>query len=133
MTKRVRDTGRKAKRIRDTGGRAKRVSSNQVAKALGAERVGKAEDRPVFSLAGLYRELGERLRSTGGRPALEGTTRRQKIPISEADWEELEHLSESLSEQGTRASPGQIASVLLHQMLTNLDPAEAEELLKKKA
>lgn len=133
MARRVRDTGKKARRIRDTGAKAKRVSKARVAKALGAEPVGDVGGRPIFSLAGLYRELSERLRSTGGRPSLEGTTRRQKIPISDADWEELERLSENLSKTGTSASPGQVASVLLHQMLASLDPAQTEELLKKKA
>jgi hypothetical protein len=103
------------------------VEPADVAKALGAEPVGKVDSRATPSMAGLYRELAERLRSTGGRPALQGATRRQKIPLTDADWNELERLSERLS-----ATPGQIASVLLHQILANLDLEEAAALLKKK-
>ncbi|MCO5169668.1 MAG: hypothetical protein M9894_25295 [Planctomycetes bacterium] len=99
-----------------------------VARALGAEPVGRVDARAIPSMDGLHRELAERLRSTGGRPALEGATRRQKIPLTDADWNELERLSERLD-----ATPGQIASVLLHQVLANLDVEQAATLLKKKA
>jgi hypothetical protein len=128
MTRRIRDTGARERRLRDTGSRERRVEPADLAKALGAEPVGSVEASPMFSMEGLYRELAERLRSTGGRPALEGATRRQKIPLTDADWNELERLSERLS-----ATPGQIASVLLHQVLVNLDIEQAAALLKKKA
>lgn len=126
MTRRVRDTSARGKRLRDTGARERRVEPADLAKALGAEPVGNVEAPPIFSMAGLYRELAERLRSTGGRPALEGATRRQKIPLTDADWNELERLSQRLS-----ATPGQIASVLLHQILATLDIEQAAALLKK--
>lgn len=128
MTRRVRDTSGREKKLRDTGSRARRVEPAEVAKALGAEPVGSVEDRALLSMVGVYRELAERLRSTGGRPALEGVTRRQKIPLTDADWNELERLSERLS-----ATPGQIASVLLHQVLANLDIEQTAALLEKKA
>jgi hypothetical protein len=128
MTRRVRDTGAREKRLRDTGPGERRVEPADLAGALGAEPVGSAEARPVFTVVGLHRELTERLRSTGGRPALEGATRRQKIPVTDADWDELERLSERL-----RATPGQIASVLLHHVLANLDIDKAAALLEKKA
>lgn len=121
------------KRVRDSGPSAKRVSQAEFARALGAEPVGKTGPRSPISMAGIYRELSERLRSSGGRPALEGADRRQKIPITEADWEALERLSETLSAGGTTASPGQVASVLLHQAVNNLDPADAKALFKKRA
>lgn len=128
MTKRVRDTSARERRVRDTGSRERRLEPEDLAEALGAEPVGRADASPLFSMAGLHRELAERLRSTGGRPALEGATRRQKIPLTDADWSELERISERL-----RATPGQVASVLLHQVLVNLDIEEAAALLKKKA
>ena len=128
MTRRVRDTSAREKRVRDIGARERRLEPDDLAKALGAEAVGRADASPVFSMAGLHRELAARLRSTGGRPSLEGATRRQKIPVTDADWNELGRLSERLS-----ATPGQIASVLLHQVLANLDVERASALLKKKA
>lgn len=128
MKKRVRDTSARERRVRDTSSRERRLEPDDVAKALGAEPVGRSGASPVFSMACLHRELAERLRSTGGRPALEGATRRQKIPLTDADWSELERISERLS-----ATPGQVASVLLHQVLANLDIEQAAALLKKKA
>lgn len=127
MTRRVRDTSARERRARDVGARERHLDPEDLARALGAEPVGRAETSPVFSMAGLHRELAERLRSTGGRPALEGATRRQKIPLTDADWNELERLSGRLS-----ATPGQIASVLLHQVLANLDIEQAAALLKRK-
>jgi hypothetical protein len=128
MTRRVRDTSARERRLLDTGARERRVDPLDVATALGAEPLGSVQARPLVAVADLYRELAERLRSTGGRPALEGATRRQKIPLTDADWNELERLSERLS-----ATPGQVASVLLHQVLANLDIEQAAALLKKKA
>lgn len=128
MTKRVRDTSARERRVRSTGSRERRLEPEDLAEALGAEPVGRAEASSVLSMAGLHRELADRLRSTGGRPALEGATRRQKIPLTDADWSELERLSKRLN-----AAPGQIASVLLHQILANVDIEQAAVLLKKKA
>lgn len=129
MTRRVRDTSAQEKRLRDVGARERRVEPADLAAALGAEPVGTAGARaPLFSMAGLHRELADRLRSTGGRPALEGTTRRQKFPLTDADWKELERLAEHLG-----ATPGQIASVLLHRVLANVDLEEAAALLRKQA
>lgn len=127
MGRRVRDVGSRARRVLDSSSRAERVNEAQVARALGAERIGSTDHRPGLSLASIHRELSQRLRSTGGRPSLEGATRRQKIPISDADWKELERLAEHLG-----ATPGQVASVLLHQLLEELDPAAVAALMRRK-
>lgn len=127
MAKRVRDTSAREKRVRDRGARERRMEPADLGKALGAQPVGDVESRALPSVSGLYRELSERLRSTGGRPGLEGATRRQKIPLTDADWSELERLSRELD-----VAPGQVASVLLHQVLSSLDVEKAAALLRKR-
>jgi hypothetical protein len=68
-------------------------------------------------LFALRQELCERLQSTGGRRSLEGATRRQKIPLSEADWQRLQQLAELSQTNGMRPTAGQVAGTLLHQAL----------------
>jgi hypothetical protein len=107
------DTGQK--RIRDATPGAKRVDPGVVAETLGAEATGpelKSTGSPV-SLFQLRSELLDRLRSSGGRPALEGATRRVKIPVTEEQWHELENLAASLTDLGFVPSAGQVASVLI--------------------
>jgi len=66
-------------------------------------------------------ELLSRLTSTGGRPGLKGTTRRQKIPLDDEDWSRLQKIAEALNDDEVRPTPGQVASVLLHRLLENID------------
>ncbi len=102
-----------------TEGRAlERVSSAVVAKALGAEVTGASGPRPQgpVALLALRQGLARRLQSSGGRPGL-GEGRRQKIPLTDADWALLCQLAEALTDAARHPTPGQIASELLHQRL----------------
>lgn len=80
----------------------RRIDPDKVVEALCAEIVP----------ASLQQEVRRRLRSSGGRPALEGAHRRKKIPLTDSDWKQLNDLAESL-----QISPGQVASLLLHRIL----------------
>jgi hypothetical protein len=115
MTKRIRNIGPTYKRIRNTGPTLPRLDPSKVAAALGAEPAGETlED--VLSPITLFlvrQELVKRLQSSGGRPALSGVTRRAKIPLSDADWAELEELAAAVSSPGFAPTAGQMASVLL--------------------
>jgi hypothetical protein len=95
-----------------------RVDSSVVADALGAQglETSVSTKQGPIALFGLRQALVERLRSSGGRPGL-GISRRQKIPLDEADWELLCKLSEMISNDETHPTSGQIASELLHQRL----------------
>jgi len=126
-----RDKGRPLRRIRDKGPALRRVSHTEVARELGAEDVGESPGpgSPI-TLSGLYRELAERLRSTGGRPSLEGATRRQKVPLSDEEWSKLERIAQALGQLGSTTTPGQVASVLLHRALEQVDESNAKELLE---
>ena len=115
MAKRIVATDSGQKRILDTGPGARHVDFAVVAEALGAEETGITAGRgggPVSSFQ-VRSELVNRLRSSGGRPALEGATRRVKIPVTESQWQELEELAASFTDLGFVPSAGQVASVLI--------------------
>jgi hypothetical protein len=80
----------------------------------------------------LRQELLRRRQSSGGRPGIEGTSFRAKIPVGEPDWQRLEALAASLSAHGFAPSAGQVASVLLSialQAVTSGLPTQVEERL----
>jgi KaiC/GvpD/RAD55 family RecA-like ATPase len=90
------------------------VDSERALGALGAERfVTAAKGGSPLALATLRRGLLAALRSSGGRPTLEGASRRQKIPMSDADWQALEGIAARLKAEGSNVSAGQVASQLL--------------------
>jgi len=64
----------------------------------------------------------KQLRSSGGRPALRGTTQRKKIPLQPSHWKLLEEFAAALAGPNFSPSPGQIASVLLAHILHGLRP-----------
>ena len=114
-------TGTRQPAIRSTTARARRIAVD-LGKALGGVFVGRlprGQAGPVALLA-VRTELARFLRSTGGRPSLEGTTRRQKIPLADADWVQLQDLAAQLSPSTPRATAGQVASVILHRGLRDL-------------
>src|SRR6266446_7558651 len=120
-------TSRSAGTIRHVGTAVRSVRPEEIAKALGAAEIisgGGVHGAPI-SLHVLRRELESRVRSTGGRPALEGATKIQKIPLKPEDWSRLEELANELSRQGVSATAGQVASVMLRKQLELLGSATA--------
>jgi hypothetical protein len=65
--------------------------------------------------------LLRRRQSSGGRPGIEGTDFRAKIPVGDQEWQRLEALAESLSAEGFSPSAGQVASVLLSIALRSMN------------
>jgi hypothetical protein len=114
--------------IRHSGSVARSVGPEAIAKALGAEVVSKENARgaPIV-LHALRQELESRVRSTGGRPGLEGATKIQKIPLKPEDWSRLEELAGELSRQGISATAGQVASVMIHSQLERLARLDARQ------
>jgi len=117
MTDRI-ETQTTTRRIK-TGSTARRVDPATVAERLGASDVstGPSLRQSPVGLLALRQEMFARLQSSGGRPALSGATRRQKVPLPESDWRQLELLSVDLRRTELNASPGQVASMLLHNAL----------------
>ncbi len=103
---------------------AKRRISQAIVKGLAAEDVKVAVDikRGPISLFSLRQFLVDRLRSTGGRPKLEGTgEKRNKIPLFNEDWEKLERIAKYYREKkGINVSSGQIASALIHAEISRI-------------
>jgi len=112
------------KLIKNTGQTQREIDSKSVAKTLGAERVGIKIDtkQGPGSLFSLRQFLIKRLRSSGGRPALLGTTKkRNKIPLFDEDWVKLEKIAKYYKEkEGISVSPGQIASALIHTDISKM-------------
>jgi hypothetical protein len=119
MAAKLKIMGHSTGAIRHVGAAARSLSPDAIAKALGSEqvvRMAKVHGAPI-SLHALRRELERRVRSTGGRPALEGATKIQKIPLKPEDWSRLEKLAARLARQGVSATAGQVASVMVHSQL----------------
>jgi hypothetical protein len=121
MAAKLKITSRSLGTVRHVGTVARPVDPRAIAKALGAEIMSRenVHGAPI-SLHALRRELESRVRSTGGRPALEGATKIQKIPLKPEDWSRLQHLADELSREGVSVTAGQVASVMVHSQLERL-------------
>lgn len=119
MAKKIRITTKALPRVRHVGPVLPRVDPGELAKALGAASVPGAvvEAGSPIGLFALRRALASRLRSSGGRPALAGTSRRAKVPLSDDEWARIERIAEDVSQSGINTTAGQVASVLLHLAL----------------
>ena len=119
MTKRKNPRAVVFPKIRDVGATLDRVDQSKVAEMLGAESLGLDTHGCIgpLSLFQVRAELYRRLSSTGGRPSLTDTSRRSKIPLSNADWETLQSVASAASSPEFSPSAGQVASVILHLAL----------------
>jgi hypothetical protein len=123
MAKKIKIMGKALDRIEITGAALPRVEPAEFAAALGAEPCGELPSKhpDLISLGEVGNELLRRLRSTGGRPALQGASQRCKVPLSAGDVAGLEHIIDAIEAQtGTRPALGQIASVILRIHLDSL-------------
>ena len=116
MAKKINFIGKKAERIHNTGPSLPRIEPSEIAAALGAEPCGERHSKNLdpISLLALGNELLKRLRSTGGRPSLEGATEQCKVPLRPEDMAALEEITNTIQQKtDTKPSLGQIASVIL--------------------
>jgi hypothetical protein len=118
------------------------MDSKQVAAAFGGQPLGVSlgSDTAPPTLLAIRNIVMDRLRSTGGRPGLEGADKKPRIPMSKADWELLEEIADAAAglANGTpeRAiSPAQVAAVLMHWALdvAQKDPALRDRIMKRVA
>jgi hypothetical protein len=123
MAKKINVVGKAMGRIEVKGSALPRIEPAELAAALNAEPCGEihANGLDTLALGELGHELLKRLRSTGGRPALEGTTERCKVPLTPDDIAKLEQIITVMeAETGKRPALGQIASVILSAHLKAL-------------
>jgi hypothetical protein len=116
VTRKLRNTGPTHEKLIDTSKKKHpRLDPKSVAAALGAEATGQKIEEVLapITLFAVRSELASRLQSSGGRPALSGTSRRAKVPITNQVWQDLEELASLASGEGICPTAGQIASVLL--------------------
>jgi hypothetical protein len=121
---RINDTSKTSPLIVSTSKTQRTIDPAEVAKALGAEEIPAAKRAPGGSPVSVFavrQELFQRLRSTGGRPSLEGAGERKKIPLVEGDWEQLEKVARAVKMEGMQPTPAQVASILIHRGLQELN------------
>jgi hypothetical protein len=130
MTKRIQISEPTVKPIRASDRAVRRLDPKAVADALGGEPCPeRIEGQPgPVTLYALRQELLRRRQSSGGRPGIEGTSFRAKIPVGDQDWQRLEVLAASLSAAGFVPSAGQVASVLLSIALRAVTTNVKEEV-----
>jgi hypothetical protein len=135
MTSKIKSTSKRMPAIVSTSKRYPSISKAEFAKALGAERV-KDVDAVVGgsppAIFALRQALYQRLRSTGGRPSLEGAGERKKIPLLEGDWEKLEEVAKAAKTNGVQPTPAQVASMILHRALQELRQDDVSSPGKKR-
>lgn len=119
--KRVRLKPPSTRGVRLTPPKTRAVDPDKVAAALGAEAIGKLPSGGTpHALRAIREQLFNAMRSSGGRPALEGVARRQKVPMRDEDWQTLEELASRLGPDGPAVSAGQLASQLLRNAIRDL-------------
>lgn len=124
MAKKVKLIEKEQKRILVSNKPLERIEPVTLAAGIGAVPCGVQVTANVdpISLAELGSALISRLRSSGGRPALEGATEICRVPVSQKDLQRLEEMTCEVAQQtGTRPSPGQLASLIVHKYLTEPD------------
>ncbi len=133
MSPRIKRTGKALPRVRSTSRRAKRIEPAVVADALGADVTSTTHSKQGSppALFALRQELACRLTSTGGRRGLAGATRRQKIPLDDDDWSRLQDLAQRVADKDVRPTAGQVAGVLLHKALEEIDEAQVKRTLRR--
>src|SRR5438067_1458265 len=87
----------------------RRLTPEQIEKGLGAERAGSVPSGgSPMSAHAVRQHLFRRLRSTGGRPGLDGADIKPKIPMRQSQWKKLEQLAKRVETAGFHPTPAQL-------------------------
>ena len=115
-----------------------RIDPAELAAGLGATPCGSRVSGSLdpIALAELGTQLLNRLRSSGGRPALADATVNCRVPLSAEDIKTLESMVAQIGEPtGAKPSVGQLASVMvrmhLNALKNTLEPALAADAGKQ--
>lgn len=119
-------------RIRNMSAKPSGLSKKEFAVAFGARPMALAAGRDSNPLAlfQLRHQVMERLRSTGGRPALLDVARKVKIPVTDSDWHDVETIARKVNTGKFKPSAAQVASVILHMALQSFSEAEIRERIE---
>lgn len=121
-------TGARAPRLKVTSARQPRVSPEKVVQGFDGTPVGRLEGQVnPGDLLAIRDVLAARLKSSGGRPALDGAEK-HKVPVLNEDWEKLARVAEEVRHQwGISATAAQVCGAAIHvacQRLTDEDIAD---------
>jgi hypothetical protein len=125
MAKKIDIVGAKPKKIEIVDKPKRRISPEEFAGALGATSLGPqiSGDLDPIALAELGMQLLNRLRSSGGRPALADATEVCRVPLTVEDAKTLETMVAQIGDStGAKPSVGQLVSVIVR---THLDAIRA--------
>lgn len=130
MSKPIRVKRPTTKRVVDTSAKTPKISPQQVARALGAGPEGQELPRglPPSAHLDLVALLVREIQSSGGRPARREETERKKIPLTSAEWDQLQAIADECKNQGISASPGQIGGLLVREGLKHYDASKRANL-----
>jgi hypothetical protein len=128
MAKKITVVGARPKKIEVIDRPKRRIPPAEFAASLGANPSGEQAPGGLdpIGLAELGTQLLERLRSSGGRPALADATVNCRVPLSAEDAKTLESMLAQIGEAtGAKPSVGQLVSVIVRLHLTALQEAAA--------
>src|SRR5438094_224474 len=100
MAKKIEIVGAKPKKIEIVDQPKRRIEPAELAVALGANLAGgqTAGNLDLIALAELGTQLLNRLRSSGGRPALTDATEICRVPLSAEDLKALEKITDQIAQ-----------------------------------
>jgi hypothetical protein len=107
-----------------------RIDVSGIEDSLGASSVPGRYGTNVgpFSVWAIRSRLSKELVSSGGRPARREVTSRKKIPLTESEWRLLDEVTQLVNSHGIKATPGQVAGILLNEamaaVLSRLDQVD---------
>ena len=116
--------------------RKPKLDMDKIAKTLGAERRGAVRaGGGHFGAMQLVAEVQARFQTPtgGGRGTDPSWTEKRLLPLAPATLDRLAHLSEELGKQGVKATPLQVAAMLLERAIDEIDEVGAAELARKAA
>jgi hypothetical protein len=118
-------------RLVDVSRKAPPIAVADMMTALGGRPLGtkSGDDKAPVALLTIRDALMQRLRTTGGRPALSGDGPRQRVQVSAEDWQTIVDIASHVAVGRHKASPAQVASVLIHLALERIPQDEISVLV----
>ena len=119
-------------RLVDVSHKPPPIAVADVMAAFGGRPLGikAGDDNAPIALLTIRDVLMQRLRTTGGRPALSGNGSRQRVQVSAEDWQTIVDIASRMDVGRHKASPAQVASVLIHLALERIPQREIKELVE---
>jgi hypothetical protein len=118
-------------RLVDASHKPPAIAVADVMTALGGRPLGiqQGDDNAPVALLAIRDSLMRRLRTTGGRPTLSESGPRQRVQVSAEDWRSIVDIASHLAVGRHKASPAQVASVLIHLALERIPRGELRQLV----